>query len=85
MTSANLCLEASTTSDFASVDATSTTVNGLAAGESAQFSLTGLQPETAYYLRLRMENDGRVVAYSAIVGPYTTEPEPASGPMMLIY
>jgi hypothetical protein len=76
VTSATLCLEASTTSDFASVDATSTTVNGLTAEGCAQFSLTGLQPGTAYYLRLRMENDGRVVAYSAIVGPYTTEAEP---------
>ena len=71
-THANICLEASTTSDFASVDATSATVNGLVAGECAPFSLTGLESETAYYLRLRMENDGRVVAYSAIVGPYTT-------------
>ena len=71
-THANLCLEASTTSDFASIDATSTTVNGLAAGECASFSLTDLEPETAYYLRLHMENDGRVVAYSSIVGPFTT-------------
>ena len=71
-TSANLCLEASTTSNFASVDATSTTVNGLTVGECAQFSLTDLQLGTTYYLRLRMENDGRVVAYSAIVGPFTT-------------
>ena len=85
VTSASLCLEASTTSDFASVDATSTTVNGLTAGEYAQFSLTGLQPGTAYYLRLRMENDGRVVAYSAIVGPYTTEAEPKNEVMLLLY
>ena len=71
-THANICLEASTTSDFASVDATSATTNGLGAGECASFSLTGLEPETAYYLRLRMENDGRVVAHSTIVGPFTT-------------
>ena len=79
-THANLCLEASTTSDFASVDATSTTTNGLTAGECAPFSLTGLQPATAYYLRLRMENDGRVVAYSTIVGPFSTLSPPVSRP-----
>ena len=71
-THASLCLEASTASGFASVDAASATTNGLAAGECAPFRLTGLQPDTAYYLRLRMENDGRVVAYSAIVGPFAT-------------
>ena len=37
------------------------------------FTLTDLEPETAYYLRLRMENDGRVVKTSDVVGPYTTE------------
>ena len=79
-THANLCLEASTSADFASVDATSATTNGLATGECASFSLTGLQPGTAYYLRLRMENNGRVVAYSTIVGPYTTESEPPPAP-----
>jgi len=85
VTSASLCLEASTTSDFASIDATSTTVNGLTAEGCAQFSLTGLQPGTAYYLRLRMENDGRVVAYSAIVGSYTTDAEPKNEVMLLLY
>ena len=75
-TSASLSLEASTTSDFASVAATSAATNGLVAGECAPFTLTGLQPATAYYLRLRMENDGRVVAYSAIVGPFTTRSAP---------
>ena len=71
-THANLCLEASTASGFASVDATSATTNGLVAGECAPFSLAGLAPGTEYYLRLRMENDGRVVAHSAVVGPFTT-------------
>ena len=71
-THANLCIEASTSADFASVNATSATTNGMVSGECAPFSLTGLVPGTAYYLRLRMENDGRVVAYSAIVGPFTT-------------
>ena len=85
-TYANLCIEASTSSDFASVDATSDTTNGLSANEYASFSLTELQPGTAYYLRLRMENNGRVVAYSAVVGPYTTESEPPpAGVMFLIY
>ena len=85
-TYANLCIEASTSSDFASVDATSDTTNGLTANEYASFSLTELQPGTAYYLRLRMENNGRVVAYSAVVGPYTTESEPPpAGIMFLIY
>ena len=58
---------------------------GLAVGMC--FTLTGLEPETAYYLRLRSENDGRVVKYSDIVGPYTTEEKehPPAGVMFLIY
>ena len=84
-TYANICIEASTSSDFASIDATSATTNGIAAGGCASFSLTGLQPGTAYYLRLRMENNGRVVAYSAVVGPYTTLAEPKNDVQFLIY
>ena len=84
-THANLCIEASTSADFASVDATSATTNGLTANEYASFSLTGLQPETTYYLRLRMENNGRVVAYSTVVGPYTTKAEPKNDVQFLIY
>jgi phosphodiesterase/alkaline phosphatase D-like protein len=84
-THANLCLEASTTSDFAAVDATSATTNGMVSGECAPFCLTGLELGTDYYLRLRMENDGRVVAYSDIVGPYTTETEPKNEVMLLLY
>ena len=84
-TYANICIEASTSSDFASIDATSATTNGLIANEYASFSLTGLQPETTYYLRLRMENNGRVVAYSAVVGPYTTMAEPKNDVQFLIY
>ena len=53
------------------------------------FTLTGLQPETAYYLRLRSENDGRVVKTSDVVGPYTTAkeapPAPPSSIMFLTY
>ena len=32
-----------------------------------------------------MENNGRVVAYSAIVGPYTTTAEPKNDVQFLIY
>ena len=84
-TYANICIEASTSSDFASIDATSTTSLVSEPEGCASFSLTGLQPGTAYYLRLRMENNGRVVAYSAIVGPYTTTAEPKNDVQFLIY
>ena len=83
---ADLRLEASTTADFQTVDAYTAAETGVTERGYRSFTLTGLQPETAYYLRLRMENNGRVVAYSAIVGPYTTESEPPpAGIMFLIY
>ena len=79
-TYADLRLEASTTADFLMVDAYTAAETGVTERGYRSFTLTGLQPETAYYLRLRSENDGRVVAYSAIVGPYTTESEPPPAP-----
>ena len=54
--------------------------NGLTVG-ALTGRVKGLTPETAYYLRLRSENDGRVVKTSNVVGPYTTlagEEEPSS-------
>ena len=73
---ANLRLEASTTANFATVDAYTAAETGVTERGYRSFTLTGLEPETAYYLRLRSENDGRVVAYSTVVGPYTTLPRP---------
>ena len=75
-TSADLRLEASTDANFQAVAAYSATATGVTERGFRSFTLTDLEPETAYYLRLRSENDGRVVAYSAIVGPYTTLPRP---------
>ena len=71
-TSADLRLEASTDANFQAVAAYSATATGVTERGFRSFTLTDLEPETAYYLRLRSENDGRVVAYSAIVGPFTT-------------
>ena len=83
---ADLRLEASTTADFQTVDAYTAAETGVTERGYRSFTLTGLQPETAYYLRLRMENNGRVVKYSDIVGPYTTVKErPPAGAMFLIY
>ncbi|MBQ6102716.1 MAG: hypothetical protein IJL06_03505 [Kiritimatiellae bacterium] len=72
-TSADLRLEASTTADFQTIASYSATETGVPQRGYRSFTLTGLEPETAYYLRLRMENDGRVVKTSDVVGPYTTE------------
>ena len=71
-TYADLRLEASTTADFQTVVAYSATETGVTQRGYRSFTLTGLEPETAYYLRLRSENDGRVVKTSDVVGPYTT-------------
>ena len=72
-TYADLRLEASTTADFQTVVAYTATETGVTQRGYRSFTLTGLQPETAYYLRLRSENDGRVVKTSDVVGPYTTK------------
>ncbi len=71
-TNATVRLEASTTEDFATF-LCSDSVEGQ--GEkwyTAPLTVTGLQPKTAYYIRLRMENEGHMVQRSAIVGPFTT-------------
>ena len=83
---ANLRLEASTTANFQAVAAYTETESNVPQRGYRAFTLTDLEPETAYYLRLRMENDGRVVKYSDVVGPYTTVKErPPAGVMFLIY
>ena len=75
-TSADLRLEASTTANFQTIAAYTATETGVTQRGYRSFTLTGLEPETAYYLRLRMENDGRVVKTSDVVGPFTTLPAP---------
>ena len=72
VTSADLRLEASTDANFQTVAAYTATETGVTERGYRSFTLTGLEPETAYYLRLRSENDGHVVKYSDVVGPYTT-------------
>ena len=86
VTYADLRLEASTTANFQTVAAYTATETGVTERGFRSFTLTGLEPETAYYLRLRSENDGHVVKNSDVVGPYTTESEPPpAGIMFLIY
>ncbi len=77
---ADLRLEASTVANFQTVAAYTAIEPGVTQRGFRSFTLTGLEPETQYYLRLRSENDGRVVAYSTVVGPYTTESEPPPAP-----
>ena len=77
---ADLRLEASTVANFQTVAAYTAIEPGVTERGFRSFTLTGLEPETQYYLRLRSENDGRVVAYSTVVGPYTTESEPPPAP-----
>ena len=83
VTSADLRLEASTDANFQTVAAYTVTETGVTERGYRSFTLTGLEPETAYYLRLRSENNGHVVKNSDVVGPYTTK-APA-GVMFLIY
>ena len=71
-TYADLRLEASTNANFQTVEAYTDTETGVTQRGYRSFTLTDLEPETAYYLRLRMENDGRVVKCSDVVGPFTT-------------
>ena len=82
---ADLRLEASTDANFQTVAAYTATETGVTERGFRSFTLTGLQPETAYYLRLRSENDGHVVKYSAVVGPYTTTAESKNDVQFLIY
>lgn len=85
VTSADLRLEASTDANFQTVAAYTATETGVEERGYRSFTLTGLEPETAYYLRLRSENNGHVVKNSAIVGPYTTKAEPKNDVQFLIY
>ena len=78
-------MEASTDANFQTVAAYTATETGVTERGFRSFTLTGLQPETAYYLRLRSENDGHVVKYSAVVGPYTTTAESKNDVQFLIY
>ena len=76
VTYADLRLEASTDANFQTVAAYTATETGVTERGYRSFTLTGLEPETAYYLRLRSENDGHVVKSSDVVGPFTTLPRP---------
>ena len=82
-TTATVRLEASTTADFATF-LFSESVENQGSQWYATFTVPGLEPETAYYLRLRMENEGHMVQRSAVVGPYTTLATPAPTDVMLL-
>ena len=82
---ADMRLEASTTANFQTVAAYTATEAGVTERGYRSFTLENLEPETAYYLRLRMENDGRVVKHSDVVGPFTTLAPSPPGVLFLIY
>ena len=82
-TSATIRLEAST-DNFATVAASSDEATGLGEREYATLTITGLQPETEYKLRLRMENEGHMVHRSDIVGPFTTLAIPEPTDVMIL-
>jgi hypothetical protein len=77
--SATIRFEAST-NGFETVFATSATV-AATAGSGALLAVPGLDPATAYALRLRVENEWGLVAYVPIAGEYSTREAPlaASG------
>ena len=79
-TSAQVYLDVSTTSNFAEVVKS---VNKAVNADNSNISLavSGLEPETTYYLRRRIVNNANITDTS-IIGPFTTQ---ALGVMFLIY
>ena len=80
-TNATIRLEASTDNSFASY-LSSDSVERQGEKWYATLTISGLETETGYYLRLRMENEGHMVQRSNVVGPFTTLP---AGVMFLVY
>ncbi len=75
-------MEASATSGFAAVLASSAATNVVAADIPAACSFTGLQPATDYYVRYRVRNNGGRETSNERQWAFTTEAD--SGNVMLL-
>ena len=75
-TTATIRLEAST--DNFETFLSSDSVENQGTQWYAPLTISGLESETEYFLRLRMENEGHMVQRSTIVGPFTTLPPPVN-------
>ena len=73
--SATARVEASTTSDFATVAAASAE-SAATLGASADYTVPGLAPDTSYYLRLRIVNEWGLATYVPLDGSYPTRDVP---------
>ena len=73
--SATARVEASTTSDFAALAATSAEA-AATLGASADYTVPGLAPDTSYYLRLRIVNEWGLATYVPLDGSYQTRDVP---------
>ena len=75
-TSGSAWLQVSTTEDFAQIVASSATTNVVAADIPVlvDFTVEGLAPETAYYVRYRVRNNaGHETSNERLFGPFTTK------------
>lgn len=73
--SATARAEASTSSDFATIAAASDEVAAIV-GESVNYVVPGLAPDTSYFLRLRIVNEWGLVTYVPFAGSYSTRDIP---------
>ena len=73
--SATARVEASTSSDFSTIAAASVEVSA-AVGESADYVVPGLAPDTSYFLRIRIVNEWGLVTYVPLSGSYSTRDVP---------
>ena len=73
--SARARVEASTSSDFATVAAASDEA-AATLGASANHTVPGLAPDTTYYLRLRIVNEWGLVTYVPVPGTFATRDVP---------
>lgn len=86
-TSGSAWMEVSITEDFATVLASSTVTNVVAADIPAtcNFTVEGLQPDTAYYVRYRVRNNGGRETSNDKQWSFTTQSTAPAGAMFLIY
>ena len=73
--SASARVEASTSSDFATVAAASDAA-AATLGASANYTVSGLAPDTTYFLRLRIVNEWGLATYVPLSGSYPTRDVP---------
>ncbi|MCR5838763.1 MAG: hypothetical protein K6G94_03930 [Kiritimatiellae bacterium] len=86
-TSGSAWMEVSTTEDFATITASSSVTNVVAADIPAtcNFTVEGLQPDTAYYVRYRVRNNGGRETSNDKQWSFTTQSTAPAGAMFLIY